>query len=81
MSLHRMSYLPLRCLVVAVASIGCFTFATDPRDTMPDTWAATDALGAGAAKERAKLARRKPNRTVGIFYFNWHAAFGNHGRP
>jgi len=37
MSLHRMSYLPLRCLVVAVASIGCFTFATDPRDTMPDT--------------------------------------------
>jgi hypothetical protein len=33
-------------LVMAVASVGNPSFAAEPRDSMPDTWAATDALDA-----------------------------------
>ncbi len=50
--------------------------AAEPRDTMPDTWVATDALGR-VLPMSAEVGTPKPNRTVGIFYFNWHAAFGN----
>lgn len=46
------------------------------RDVMSDTWAATDALGR-VLPMTAEVGTPKPNRTVGIFYFNWHAAFGN----
>lgn len=50
--------------------------AIEPRDTMPDTWAAADALGRTLPMS-AEVGLPKPDRTVGIFYFNWHAAFGN----
>ncbi len=50
--------------------------AAELRDTTPDTWAATDALGRTLPMS-AEVGLPKPNRTVGIFYFNWHAAFGN----
>ena len=50
--------------------------AAEPRDTMPDTWAATDALGRTLPMS-AEVGGPKANRTAGIFYFNWHAAFGN----
>ncbi len=43
---------------------------------MPDTWAATDSLGRRLPMS-AEVGAPKPKRTVGIFYFNWHAAFGN----
>lgn len=46
------------------------------RDTQPDTWTATDAMGR-VIPMSAEVGMPKPNRTVGIFYFNWHAAFGN----
>jgi len=50
--------------------------AAEPRDTIPDTWAATDALGR-VLPMAEEVGAPAPNRTVGIFYFNWHAAFGN----
>lgn len=53
-----------------------FLHAAEQRDTMPDTWAATDALGR-TLPMNAEVCGPKANRTVGIFYFNWHAAFGN----
>ena len=76
MKIHRTILLPLRRLFVAVASFGYLSHAAEPRDTMPDTWAATDALGRTLPMS-AEVGGPKPNRTVGIFYFNWHAAFGN----
>ena len=54
----------------------CILHAAEPRDTMPDSWAATDALGR-VLPMSAEVGAAKANRTVGIFYFNWHAAFGN----
>ena len=50
--------------------------AAEQRDTMSDTWTATDALGRTLPMS-AEVGGPKANRTVGIFYFNWHAAFGN----
>jgi hypothetical protein len=76
MKIHRTILLPLRRLFVAVASFGYLSHAAEPRDTMPDTWAATDALGR-VLPMNEEVGAPKPNRTVGIFYFNWHAAFGN----
>jgi hypothetical protein len=76
MKLCRLIYLPLCRLCIAVASFGYLSHATEPRDTMPDTWAATDALGR-ALPMSAEVGVPKANRTVGIFYFNWQAAFGN----
>lgn len=60
------------CLPLVLASLQAAEF----RDTMPDTWVATDALGRRLPMS-AEVGATKPNRTVGIFYFNWHAAFGN----
>lgn len=45
------------------------------RDTQPDTWVAADALHRNLPSA-TEVGPPKPNRTVGIFYFNWHAAFG-----
>ena len=73
---HRTILIPLHRLFVAVASFGYLSHAAELRDTMPDTWAATDALGR-VLPMSAEVGAPKPNRTVGIFYFNWHAAFGN----
>jgi hypothetical protein len=50
--------------------------AATPRDTMPDTWAATDALRR-VVPMSGDVGAPKPQRTVGIFYFNWHASFGD----
>ena len=63
--------------LVASAVLLCLAPAlAEQRDTMPDTWAATDALGR-VLPMSAEVGAAKANRTVGIFYFNWHAAFGN----
>lgn len=51
-------------------------YASEPRDTMPDTWVATDTLGRSLPMS-TEVGTPKLDRTVGIFYFNWHAAFGN----
>ncbi len=50
--------------------------AAELRDTMPDTWVATDALGRVLPMPE-EVGAPKANRTVGMFYFNWQAAFGN----
>jgi hypothetical protein len=59
-----------------VACLSGFMHAADLRDTMTDTWVATDALGRTLPRG-AEVGAPKRDRTVGIFYFNWHAAFGN----
>jgi hypothetical protein len=59
---------------VALAFVAFSSFAAEPRDTMPDTWAATDALGR-VLPMSAEVGAAKANRTVGIFYFNWQASF------
>lgn len=66
------SLAPLLCLIPLIT----LSSAAELRDTMPDTWVATDALGRVLPLVK-DVGEPKPNRTVGIFYFNWHAAFGN----
>jgi hypothetical protein len=66
---------PLRyVLLTAAAQTLCQ--AGELRDTMPDTWVATDGL-ARVLPTHEEVGELRPNRTVGMFYFNWHAAFGN----
>jgi hypothetical protein len=65
-----------RPLFFAPAFLACLASAAGPRDTMPDTRVATDALGR-VLPMSDEVGPPKSNRTVGIFYFNWHAAFGN----
>jgi hypothetical protein len=67
-----MNFLPFLLAGALVTPLG----AAETRETMPDTWAATDALGRSLPMN-VEVGPPKPNRTVGIFYFNWHAAFGN----
>jgi hypothetical protein len=43
------------------------------RDTLPDTWVATDALGRKLPTAR-EVGPPRPHRTVGMFYFLWHGA-------
>ncbi len=69
---RSLSLLAARLLLALLATM----HAAEPRDTMPDTWAATDALGRVLPMQE-EVGEPKTNRTVGIFYFNWHAAFGN----
>ena len=64
------------CLVSGAFLVCVSTALSQSRDTMPDTWSATDALGR-ALPRMAEAGEFKPNRTVGIFYFNWQASFGN----
>ena len=40
-------------------------------DTLPDTWVASDALGR-SLPGYAECGPRRPDRTVGMFYFLWH---------
>jgi len=63
-------------LLASLVSLFASALAGEPRDTMPDTRAATDALGR-VLPMHEEVGTPKPNRTVGLFYFNWHAAFGN----
>ena len=63
-------------LVLAnVCCLGIGAEAKPERDTQPDTWVAADALHRQLPSPDA-VGMTKPDRTVGIFYFNWHAAFG-----
>jgi len=65
-----------QCLgFVITVTVGSL-FAAELRDTMPDTWAATDALGRVLPMQE-EVGAPKASRTVGVFYFNWHAAFRN----
>ena len=59
------------CVFVSVQPIG--GFGSDFRDTFPDTWVATDALGR-KLPAAAEVGPPRPDRTVGIFYFLWHGA-------
>jgi hypothetical protein len=61
--------IPFTCIMASLQAL-------EPRDTMSDTWAATDALGR-TLPMNAEVGSPKADRTVGIFYFNWHASFGN----
>jgi hypothetical protein len=61
--------------LVSIA-ISAAAAAAEPRDTMPDTWVATDAPGR-VLPLHPETGPPRANRTVGIFYFNWHAAFGS----
>jgi hypothetical protein len=58
---------------IAISAAVC---AAAARDTMPDTWVATDAPGR-VLPMHPETGPQRANRTVGIFYFNWHAAFGS----
>lgn len=62
--------------LITLGAASAFVRADSPRDTMPDTWAATDALGR-VLPMHADVGPPKTDRTVGIFYFNWHTSFGN----
>ena len=63
-------------LVLAnVCCLGIGAEAKPERDTQTDTWVAADALHRQLPSPDA-VGMTKPDRTVGIFYFNWHAAFG-----
>jgi len=67
-----------RIIILALTSIGSLASDTQTqpeRDTQPDTWAAADALHR-ILPAFADVGPPKPARTVGIFYFNWHAAYG-----
>lgn len=66
----------VRYLSGLAACLSAFIHAADLRDTMPDTWVGTDAQGRTLPMS-AEAGAPKRDRTVGIFYFNWHAAFGN----
>jgi hypothetical protein len=66
----------LLAFFIALSPAPDFVRADEPRDTMPDTWAATDALGRVLPMGK-EVGPPKPDRTVGIFYFNWHSSFGN----
>ena len=56
------------CLTAALAAVGA-----EFRDTFPDTWVATDALGR-KLPTAAEVGPPRADRTVGIFYFLWHGA-------
>lgn len=66
----------VRYLSGLAACLSAFIHAAELRDTMPDTWVATDARGRTLPLS-PEAGTPKQDRTVGIFYFNWHAAFGN----
>lgn len=67
----------IRFSFAASLIITCLSTArAQTRDTMADTWSAADALGR-VLPMSAEVGEFKPNRTVGIFYFNWQASFGN----
>ena len=59
------------CMFVSVQPVR--GVGSDFRDTFPDTWVATDALGR-KLPAAAEVGPPRPDRTVGIFYFLWHGA-------
>ena len=69
--MKRMTILALAC----IGSLASDAQTQPERDTQPDTWAAADALHRRLPTS-VDVGPPKPDRTVGIFYFNWHAAFG-----
>jgi hypothetical protein len=68
---------------LALLLSGTTLLAAGARDTMMDAWPATDAL-ARALPTPADVGGRRPDKFVGIFYFNWQASFTgppfNHAR-
>lgn len=66
---------------IAIAlAIGTGASAAAPasRDTMPDTWAATDALGRTLIGHET-AGRPRPGKYVGAFYFLWMGQHGTDG--
>jgi|GEM_PF-5467577 len=68
----------IRLLLASLAALCTSALAAGPRDTIPDTRAATGALGR-VLPMHEEVGTPKRNRTVGLFYFNWHTAFWNPG--
>ncbi|MBW3635935.1 MAG: hypothetical protein KY445_05635 [Armatimonadetes bacterium] len=73
-------------LALAGASLQMAEAQTAPRDTRPDTWVATDALGRAVPLQGQRIAGApnvgpvpapRPKKFVGMFYFLW---LGEHGR-
>jgi hypothetical protein len=67
-----------RLFPLVLANVCCLGIGAETkpeRDTQPDTWVAADALHRQLPSPDV-VGMTKPDRTVGIFYFNWHAAFG-----
>lgn len=63
-------------LILAFLSVPASVAWSAPvRDTAPDTWVGADSLHRSLPTS-ANVGEPKSDRTVGIFYFNWHAAFG-----
>jgi hypothetical protein len=60
--------------VLLAAFFASVAQGAETRDTMPDTWAATDGLGR-VLPMHEDVGPPMPNKTVGIFYFNWQASF------
>jgi hypothetical protein len=74
----------LRRILANGAALAGFVFlaaAAEPsqfRDTFPDTWVATDALGRSLPLA-GEVGPVRTNRTVGIFYFLWLGQHGERG--
>lgn len=66
---------PAFLTLIAALGLASAGEAAPLRDTAPDTWVAADALHR-TLPTAAQVGEPKPDRTIGIFYFNWHAAFG-----
>jgi len=72
-----MSTATLAVVMLCVAAATTIATAA-PRDTMPDTWAATDSLGRSLPGHR-EAGPPRPGKQVGIFYFLWLGQHGTHG--
>ncbi len=70
----------LTTLILAFFSGMAGLWAQQPRDLQSDTWVATDALGR-SLPGYVECGPRKPNRTVGMFYFMTHNHPGNPNGP
>jgi len=67
--------LPAVLVLTAMLGLASAGEAAPFRDTAPDTWVAADVMHRKLPSAE-QAGSPKPDRTVGIFYFNWHAAFG-----
>jgi len=59
--------------LVLALTLPLATSGAELRDTFPDTWVATDALGRKVPTAR-EVGPPRADRTVGMFYFLWHGA-------
>ncbi len=72
--------LALLLIAAAVGACGSVAGAAELRDTLSDTWGATDALGR-KLPGYAECGPPRPDRQVGIFYFLWLGEHANGAGP